>query len=35
MKLERFTTPDALRAHLQSEVDKWTTLIRNAGVKGN
>jgi tripartite-type tricarboxylate transporter receptor subunit TctC len=34
VKLE-LATPDALRANLQSEVDKWTPLIRNAGVKGN
>ncbi len=28
-------TPAALKAHLQLEVDKWTPLIREAGVKGN
>lgn len=34
VKLE-LATPAALKAHLQSEVDKWTPLIREAGVKGN
>jgi len=34
VKLE-LATAEALRAHLQSEVDKWTPLIRDAGVKGN
>jgi tripartite-type tricarboxylate transporter receptor subunit TctC len=28
-------TSAALRSHLQAEVDKWTPLIRDAGVKGN
>jgi tripartite-type tricarboxylate transporter receptor subunit TctC len=27
-------TPDALAAHLKSEIDKWTPIIKAAGVVG-
>ncbi len=29
---EKRATPDALRAHLKAEIDKWAPIIKKAGV---